>query len=97
VYCSSKAAVIHYTKTLAAEWAQDRINVNCIAPGYTITELAEKVLSNPEFKQEVLSKTPLGFIGETGDIAGAALFLASEGSRYMTGQTMIIDGGWSCV
>jgi NAD(P)-dependent dehydrogenase (short-subunit alcohol dehydrogenase family) len=97
VYCSSKAAVIHYTKTLAAEWARDRINVNSIAPGYTVTELSGKVLSDPEFKQEVLSKTPLGFIGETGDIAGAALFLASEASRYMTGQTMIIDGGWSCV
>lgn len=97
VYCSSKAAVIHYTKTLAAEWAKDGINVNCIAPGYTATELAQKVLQNPEFKDEVLSKTPIGFIGNTEDIAGAALYLASSSSRYMTGQTMVIDGGWSCV
>lgn len=97
IYCSSKAAVIHYSKTLAAEWAKDHINVNCIAPGYTATELAQKVLKNPEFKAEVLSKTPIGFIGHTEDIAGAALYLASSSSRYMTGQTMVIDGGWSCV
>ena len=97
IYCSSKAAVIHYSKTLASEWAKDNITVNCIAPGYTATELANKVLSKPEFRQEVLAKTPLGFIGEPNDIAAAALFLASSASRYMTGQTMVIDGGWSCV
>lgn len=97
IYCSSKAAVIHYSRTLASEWAKDNITVNCIAPGYTATELANKVLSKPEFRQEVLSKTPLGFIGEPNDIAAAALFLASSASRYMTGQTLVIDGGWSCV
>ena len=97
VYCSSKAAVIHYTKTLAAEWAKDHITVNCIAPGYTSTELSGLVLKNPTFRDEVLSKTPLGFIAEVGDIAGAAVFLASSASRYMTRQTMVMDGGWSCV
>jgi len=97
VYCSSKAAVIHFTRTLAAEWAKDHITVNGIAPGYTATELAQLVLKNESFKNEVLSKTPLGFIADVGDIAGAAVFLASSASRYMTGQTMVIDGGWSCV
>ncbi len=97
IYCSSKAAVIHFTKTLAAEWAKDRITVNCIAPGYTNTELSQLVLNNSVFRDEVLSKTPVGFIAETDDIAGAAVFLASSASRYMTGQTLVIDGGWSCV
>jgi gluconate 5-dehydrogenase len=97
IYCSSKAAVIHYTRTLAAEWAKDHITANCIAPGYTATELAQLVLQNESFRNEVLAKTPLGFIADVGDIAGAAVFLASSASRYMTGQTMVIDGGWSCV
>jgi 2-deoxy-D-gluconate 3-dehydrogenase len=97
IYCSSKAAVIHFTKTLAAEWAKDHITVNCIAPGYTNTELSQLVLNNSTFRDEVLSKTPVGFIAETDDIAGAAVFLASPASRYMTGQTLVIDGGWSCV
>lgn len=97
IYGSSKAAVIHFTRVLGAEWARDHINVNCIAPGYTSTELSQLVLKKPEFHAEVLSKTPLGFIAETGDIAGAAVFLASSACRYMTGQTMVIDGGWSCV
>lgn len=97
IYCSSKAAVIHFTKTLAAEWAKDHITVNCIAPGYTNTELSQLVLNNSVFRDEVLSKTPVGFIAETDDIAGAAVFLASSASRYMTGQTLVIDGGWSCV
>jgi len=97
VYCTSKAAVIHLTKTLAAEWAEYGINVNCIAPGYTMTKLARKVLDNIDFKKIVLNNIPLKFIGNTEDIAGAAVYLASEASRYMTGQTLVIDGGWSCV
>lgn len=97
IYCSSKAAVIHYITTLAAEWAKDHITANCIAPGYTYTELSQIVLHNKAFREEVLSKTPVGFIADTDDIAGAALYLASSASRYMTGQTMVIDGGWSCV
>lgn len=97
VYCSSKAAVIHYITALAAEWAKDHITANCIAPGYTYTELSQLVLQNKTFRDEVLSNTPVGFIAETDDIAGAALYLASSASRYMTGQTMVIDGGWSCV
>lgn len=96
-YCTSKAAVIHFTKTLAAEWAKFGINVNCIAPGYTITKLSRKVLDNIDFRKKVLKNIPLGFIGDTEDIAGAAVYLASEVSRYMTGQTLVIDGGWSCL
>lgn len=96
-YCASKAAVIHLTRTLAVEWAAHGINVNGIAPGYTLTKLARRVLDKPEFKQEVLSKTPVGFIAEPRDLVGAAIFLASDASRYMVGQTLVLDGGWSCL
>jgi NAD(P)-dependent dehydrogenase (short-subunit alcohol dehydrogenase family) len=96
-YGASKAAVIHLTRVLGAEWARYQINVNCIAPGFTLTKLSRKTLDKPDFQAEVLSKTPLGFMAEPEDIAGAALYLASDASRYMTGQTLVIDGGWSCL
>ena len=96
-YGASKAAVIHLTRVLGAEWARYQINVNCIAPGFTLTKLSRKTLDKSDFRAEVLSKTPLGFMAEPEDIAGAALYLASDASRYMTGQTLVIDGGWSCL
>jgi NAD(P)-dependent dehydrogenase (short-subunit alcohol dehydrogenase family) len=96
-YGASKAAVVHLTRVLGAEWAQYHLNVNCIAPGFTLTKLSRKTLDKPDFREEVLSKTPLGFMAEPEDIAGAVLYLASDASRYMTGQTLVIDGGWSCL
>lgn len=90
-YSASKAGVIGLTKSLAKELASRGIRANCIAPGYIETPMTD-VLS-PEVKQAVLAKIPLGRIGAPKEIAEAALFLASDLSSYITGQTLTVDGG----
>ena len=93
-YNASKAGVIHLTKSLAAEWAPN-IRVNAIAPGYMKTEMTKKYLKdNPSIKKEWLNYTPLKRMGEINEINGAVIFLSSEASSFMTGQTMVIDGGY---
>lgn len=94
VYGVSKAGLIHMTRILALEWAPYGINVNGIAPCYTRTKLAWNVLGDGEFRRFVEERTPLGGIGEPIDLVGAVVYLASEASRRMTGQTLLIDGGW---
>lgn len=92
-YCTSKAGVIMMTKVLAMEWAQYRINVNSIAPAYIRTAILNP---DPRIQQEMVRDTPLGHLGEPQDVAGVALFLASPASDYMTGQTILLDGGYTC-
>lgn len=90
-YAASKAAVIGFSKSLAKEVASRNITVNCIAPGYIDTSMTEKI---PEAKrQEVVNLIPLGRMGNAEDIAAAAIFLASSGADYITGQVLVIDGG----
>lgn len=96
VYGAAKAGLIHMTRVLAVEWAPHHINVNCVAPGYTRTKQAWRTLQNEEFRAFVESRTPLGGLSEPIDICGAVVYLASEASRRMTGQTLVIDGGWTC-
>lgn len=96
VYGVSKAGVIHMTRVLALEWAPFHINVNCVAPCYTRTKLAWNVLGNDDFRSFVEQRTPLGGIAEPIDLCGAVVYLASEASRRMTGQTLLVDGGWCC-
>ncbi|HPC85645.1 MAG TPA: 3-oxoacyl-ACP reductase family protein [Smithellaceae bacterium] len=94
-YCASKAAVNELTKVLAIEWADRKIRVNAIAPGYVRTELVEDVIHKGAISLEaILKRTPQGRIGEVEDIAGLAVYLASEESAYMTGSIVNIDGGW---
>ena len=93
VYGMTKAAVISMTKTLAFELASARIRVNAIAPGLIETRLASAIVSDEALRAEWTRKTPLGRHGQPGEIAGAALFLASDAASYMTGQTLTIDGG----
>jgi NAD(P)-dependent dehydrogenase (short-subunit alcohol dehydrogenase family) len=98
-YNTSKAGVIHLTRSLAAEWATRGVRVNSISPGYTRTKLLESLLATPE-GQEVLpvwtSFTPMKKMGEVTDLQGAVVFLASQASDFMTGSDLVIDGGYSC-
>jgi NAD(P)-dependent dehydrogenase (short-subunit alcohol dehydrogenase family) len=93
VYGSTKAAMIQMTKILALEWGKHNILVNAIGPWYFKTPLTEKLLQNEEFVAEVLSRTPLKRIGELRDLVGPVVFLSSEASGYITGQTLFVDGG----
>ena len=92
-YAMTKAALIQLTKNLACEWGGDNIRVNAIAPWYIRTPLAEQVLQNESYRDEVLDRTPLGRIGEPEDVANVGLFLASDASAYVTGQVISTCGG----
>jgi Tropinone reductase 1 len=95
IYGMSKAAINQLTKNLAVEWAAAGIRVNAIAPWYIQTPLAETVLQNPAFLQDVLARTPLGRIGQPEEVAAAAAFLCMPNASYITGQTLAVDGGFS--
>jgi tropinone reductase I len=95
IYGMTKAALVQLTKNLAAEWAPANILVNCIAPWYIKTPLAETVLKNPEFLQDVLDRTPLKRVGEPEEVAAAAAFLCLPAASYITGQCLAVDGGFS--
>jgi len=92
-YCISKAAIIMMTKCLAAELGNHKIRVNCIAPGIVQTKFSEALWSNEKLMTEYLKQMPLGKIGQPEEIARTALYLASEASSFMTGSTLIVDGG----
>ena len=93
VYCVSKAGVLMLTKVLAIELAADNIQVNTIAPGYVKTKFSAAIWNNPELNQTALQSIPQKRIAEPQEISGAALFLASSESNFMTGEAIVIDGG----
>ncbi len=96
-YGSSKAGVEQLTKSLAVAWAADGIRVNAIAPGFIVTEQSARARQDPAFVAAIEARTPAGRWGEPGDIAGAALFLASPAAAFMTGACLPVDGGYSVV
>jgi NAD(P)-dependent dehydrogenase (short-subunit alcohol dehydrogenase family) len=93
VYCVSKAGVLMLTKVLAAELAPQNIRVNAIAPGFIKTRFSAAIWDNPQVKNAALETIPQKRIADAQEIAGAALFLASDASSYVTGETIVIDGG----
>jgi len=94
-YIAAKGGVLSLTRALALEWAPHNVQVNALAPQLTRTPMTEGFYADPEKMREVLRRTPAGRAGEPGDVAGAALFLCSPASDYMTGQHVIVDGGRS--
>ncbi len=92
-YCISKAADMQLARNLAHEFGPDGVRVNCIAPGLIKTDFARALWEDPRRAEETNSRVPLRRIGEPEEIAGAVVFLASQASAFMTGQTMVIDGG----
>jgi NAD(P)-dependent dehydrogenase (short-subunit alcohol dehydrogenase family) len=93
VYAGTKAAVIMLTKAFAEELAQHKINVNAVAPGYFATPMTTDRISDPEIRRTILALTPIKQIGGPADIIGPVLFLASEAAKFITGQTIFVDGG----
>jgi NAD(P)-dependent dehydrogenase (short-subunit alcohol dehydrogenase family) len=96
IYCMTKAGISHLTKCLAIEWGKYNILVNAVAPTFIRTPGTEECLANPEFRADVVERiAALHRIGEPMDVAGAVVFLASPAASLITGQTLVIDGGWT--
>ena len=95
VYCMTKAALSHLTKCLAVEWGQYNITVNAVAPTFINTPGTAEALGDAAFRQDVLSRIALGRIGEPEEVASAVVFLASPAAAMITGDTLLIDGGWT--
>lgn len=93
-YAASKGAVAQLTKALANEWASERVNVNAIAPGYMRTDNTSALQCDELRNRQILDRIPAGRWGQTEDVCGAAVFLASSASDYIHGHVMVVDGGW---
>ena len=97
-YCAAKAGVMALTKVLASEWARYNINVNAVAPGYVVTDLVTNLAAEGTLDvSELAGRTPNGRLAEGEDVANTVVFLASEAASYVTGATIMVDGGWTAV
>ena len=92
-YCVTKAGADALTRCLAVEWARHGIQVNCLAPGYTATDFNQELLTDEKLRRRILSKIPARRIAEPDEVGPLAVYLASEASNFMTGQTLYLDGG----
>ncbi|WP_194764900.1 glucose 1-dehydrogenase [Microbacterium sp. UFMG61] len=96
-YTAAKGGLRNLTKAMTAEWAGSGVRVNGVAPGYIRTELTQALVDDPDFNAWVLGRTPVGRWGEPEDIGGAVVWLASDASRFVTGQVVFVDGGMTAV
>lgn len=94
-YAASKGAVNMLTKTLAVEWAPHGVNVNAIAPIFTLTDLNRKILDDEKTYEWVISRLPKGRLGQKRDLVGPVIFLCSQASEFVTGEILYTDGGWT--
>lgn len=94
-YLAAKGGLVQITKGLALEWARYNIQVNALCPGYVLTELNRGALADEKIYNNIIKNTPIRRLAAAEDLLGATIFLASEASNYMTGATLVIDGGWT--
>jgi NAD(P)-dependent dehydrogenase (short-subunit alcohol dehydrogenase family) len=94
-YCASKGAVDQVTRTLALDWAELGVRVNGIGYGFVETELTSGMTSHPHIAPRLLARTPMNRFGRLDEVAGAAVFLASSAASFVTGHTLMVDGGWT--
>ena len=90
-YAASKAGIVAFSKSLAIEYAKKNININCISPGFIETDMTKEI--NDDFKKLLISKIPSGKLGKPIDVANCAVFLSSDMSDYITGETIHVNGG----
>jgi NAD(P)-dependent dehydrogenase (short-subunit alcohol dehydrogenase family) len=96
-YASSKGGIVQLTKVLALEWAKYNVRVNALSPAHHKTPLVEQMVSDTEWYEDMVSRIPLGRFGEAYEIIGPAVFLASKASSFMTGSSLLTDGGWTAI
>ena len=94
-YAASKGGIVQLTKSLATAWAQHGVNVNAILPGWIETDMTAPINDQPDMMQQIVSRTPFGRMGRIDEMAGAAVFLASAASDFVTGVSLPVDGGYS--
>ena len=94
-YNASKAAVIHLTRSLAAEWAEHGVRVNAVSPGYVATDMTKKGSATPGWGETWLSATPMGRMGTPREVANAVWYLASDAASFCTGTNLVVDGGYT--
>lgn len=94
VYCASKHAINGLTKAMAVEWAPSGVTVNAVAPTFINTPMTAPMFEDPDFREDVLRRIPMGRVGEVDEVAGPVLFLASDSASLITGQILYVDGGW---
>ncbi len=94
-YAASKGALRMLARVLALEWAPRGVRVNVLAPGYVATDLTAGIRANPSLLQSIEEATPLGRMATPNEVAAAAVFMASEAAAYMTGTSLVLDGGWT--
>ncbi len=94
-YASSKGGIEQLTKVLALEWATANVQVNALGPTYFETELTRPLFEDPERNAFITGRTPMGRWGQPHELAGAVVFLASDASNFVTGQSLLVDGGWT--